>query len=60
MGTVTDLAGGFSLEVANRDAVLIISYVGFVSVELTVGAQTFIEVNLVPDLDQLEEIVVVG
>ncbi|MCG8321958.1 MAG: TonB-dependent receptor [Cytophagales bacterium] len=60
VGTVTDLAGGFSLEVANRDAVLIISYVGFVSAELTVGAQTFIEVNLVPDLDQLEEIVVVG
>ncbi len=59
-GTVTDLEGNFALQVPDGNAILIVSYVGFMTEEITVGGQTFFEINLVPDLDRLEEIVVVG
>lgn len=59
-GTITDLNGDYTLTVPGSDAVLAISYIGFVSQEITVGSQTDIRVSLVADIAQLEEVVVVG
>ncbi|MCE7054829.1 TonB-dependent receptor [Algoriphagus sp. AGSA1] len=58
-GTVTDLDGKFSIEVG-EDAILQISYVGYVLQEISVNGQTVINVQLQPDATQLDELVVVG
>lgn len=59
-GTITDLDGKFSIQVPGNDAVLIISYFGYLSQEITVGNQSSIAVTLEEDVKQLNEIVVVG
>lgn len=58
-GTVTDLDGKFSIEVG-EDAVLQISYVGYILQEISVNGQSVIDVQLVPDATQLDELVVIG
>ncbi|MCG8307135.1 MAG: SusC/RagA family TonB-linked outer membrane protein [Cytophagales bacterium] len=59
-GTVTDIEGNYSLEVPDQNAVLVFSSVGFIQEEIVVGTRTVIDMTLVPDLTQLEEIIVVG
>lgn len=60
IGTTTDTDGRFSLNVPNEDAVIVISFIGFVSQEVVVGKQTDINISLKADVQQLGEIVVVG
>ena len=57
--TVTDIAGRFTLN-ANEKAVLIFSYLGFVSKEVLVGNQKVINVSLDANTENLQEVVVVG
>jgi len=59
IGTVTDLDGKFSIEVADN-AIILISYVGYISKELPANGQSIFEIQLKPDATQLEELVVVG
>lgn len=59
-GTVTDLSGKYSLSVPSGDAVLVFSFIGYETQEVTVGNQTNISVGLMPDLTTLSEVVVVG
>lgn len=59
-GTTTDIEGNFKLEVPNESAVIVLSFVGFVTKEITVGNQTNIIVSLVPENTALKELVVVG
>ena len=59
-GTVTDVDGNYSLSVPGEDAVLVFSSVGFEAQEVTVGARSRIDISLDPDLQSLEEVVVVG
>nr|WP_262919020.1 TonB-dependent receptor [Tunicatimonas sp. TK19036]WKN40357.1 TonB-dependent receptor [Tunicatimonas sp. TK19036] len=58
-GTVTDIEGNYSLSVGD-DAVLIISYVGYEMQEIAVEGRSTIDVTLQEDLEQLEEVIVVG
>lgn len=58
-GTVTDLDGQFSLDVP-EDAILQVSYVGYLQKEVAVKGQSTLAIQLEPDLTQLEELVVVG
>ncbi|MDD3968543.1 MAG: TonB-dependent receptor [Proteiniphilum sp.] len=58
-GTVTDLDGSFSLNVSN-DAVIQISYIGFLAQEIPVAGKTKLEIVLVEDTKTLEDLVVVG
>lgn len=60
IGTTTDLNGNYTISVPDENAVLIFSYVGFVSEEITVGNQSSINISLLPDLRTLQEVVVVG
>ena len=41
-GTVTDLDGNYSIKVSDENAVLVFSFVGFETLEITVGSQTTI------------------
>ncbi|GAB4034392.1 SusC/RagA family TonB-linked outer membrane protein [Spirosoma gilvum] len=59
-GTVTDTKGLFQLAVPTKGAVVVVSFVGYLSQELTVGSRTTIDVQLAPDTKALEEVVVVG
>ncbi|WP_298646518.1 TonB-dependent receptor [uncultured Proteiniphilum sp.] len=58
-GTVTDADGQFTLEVP-ADATLVISYVGYLTQTIRVGDQSFLEITLVEDLQNLEEVIVIG
>lgn len=60
IGTSTDADGKFSLAVPDASAVLVVSFIGYLSQEIEVGARTEISVVLVSDIRQLSEIVVVG
>ena len=59
-GTVTDVNGGYSLQVANENATLVFSYIGFATQEKVVGRQRSINVVMREDVRQIEEVVVVG
>jgi TonB-dependent SusC/RagA subfamily outer membrane receptor len=59
-GTATDANGAFSLQVQDYNAVLVFSYIGFVSQERVVGNQRVINVTLSDNARQLEEVVVIG
>lgn len=59
-GTMTDIDGRFTMNVASANSVLVFSFVGYTSQEITVGAQTTINVSLVESAIGLDEIVVVG
>ena len=56
-GAITDVNGEFNIEAA-RDAVLIVSYVGYRSQEITVGNQTYLSITLSEDSEMIEEVVV--
>lgn len=58
-GTTTDLDGSFQLEV-DPSSVLLVSFVGYETLEIVVGDRTVIDVQLKPDLVNLQEVVVVG
>jgi len=59
-GTTTNATGDFTLTVPNNKAVLVISYVGFQTKEITVGSQSQINVSMSTDAGQLSDVVVVG
>ncbi|MEQ9287576.1 MAG: TonB-dependent receptor [Cyclobacteriaceae bacterium] len=58
-GSVTDLEGNFSIN-APANATLVFSFIGYQSQEVEVNSRSEIRVSLVPDLQQLSEIVVIG
>ena len=59
-GTNTDFDGKYSLSVSGTNAVLVFSYLGYVTKEIAVGAQSVINVNLESDVAALNEVVVIG
>ena len=60
VGTTTDIDGKFQLTVPDENAVLTFSFIGYVTQEIEVGAQSVMVVAMVPDTQQLGEVVVVG
>ena len=58
-GTITNVNGDYSL-VVPKNSILVFSYVGYDNLEVEVGDQTIINITMIPDLEQLEELVVVG
>ena len=54
--TVTDFDGNYSLKVTNHNAVLVISYIGYINQEVKAGS----DVTLLEDNAQLNEVVVIG
>jgi TonB-linked SusC/RagA family outer membrane protein len=60
IGTTTDAEGVYTVAVPDQNAVLVFSFIGFVTKEVPVGAQTVIDVTLESDVTQLGEVVIVG
>ncbi|MFC0780672.1 SusC/RagA family TonB-linked outer membrane protein [Flavobacterium sp. HJSW_4] len=59
-GTSTDFEGSFKINVSNSKAILVISYLGFQSQEVSVAGKTKINVSLAEQSNSLNEVVVVG
>ncbi|MCP2028665.1 TonB-linked SusC/RagA family outer membrane protein [Flavobacterium sp. HSC-32F16] len=59
-GTSTDFEGSFKINVTSNKAVLIISYLGFQTQEVSVAGKTKINVSLAEQSNSLNEVVVVG
>ena len=59
-GTQTDFDGKFSLSVSNSNAILVISYLGFKTKEVSINNQATLAVVLEEDTASLDEIVVIG
>lgn len=58
-GTVTDIDGRFSLNVDN-EAVLQISYIGYISEEVLVGEKEEINLVMIENVRQIDEVVIVS
>ncbi|MFC5285104.1 SusC/RagA family TonB-linked outer membrane protein [Pedobacter alpinus] len=59
-GTQSDVNGNYTIISPSKVAVLVFSFVGYSTLERTVGEQSTINVNLVSDAKALEQVVVVG
>jgi len=57
---VTNSEGSFSISVPSDQSVLVISYVGYGTQEITVGAQTTLSVSMSNSQKKLDEVVVIG
>jgi TonB-linked SusC/RagA family outer membrane protein len=60
VGVATDIDGLYSLEMEERKAVLIFSFVGMISKEIAYTGQDVLNVTLASDSEQMEEVVITG
>ncbi|MFA7492614.1 MAG: TonB-dependent receptor [Proteiniphilum sp.] len=58
-GTITDINGNYSLRV-EEEAVLYISYIGYLDQEINTAGRTTVDVIMREDTQSLEELVVIG
>lgn len=61
-GVSTDLDGNYSLEVDDGDVVLAFTFVGYITQEVPLhgSGRTALDIRLVPDSQQMDEVLVVG
>ncbi|GGA66519.1 SusC/RagA family TonB-linked outer membrane protein [Flavobacterium palustre] len=60
IGTITDFDGKFTLKIDANSKVLVVSSIGYQTIELQIGNRTDFKVQLKPSSEGLEEVVVVG
>jgi TonB-linked SusC/RagA family outer membrane protein len=60
LGAVSDISGKFSINIPSRDAVLIFSFVGYITQDIPVANQNVINIALNSQTRGLEEVVVIG
>ena len=59
-GTITDVNGKYKINVSNANAVLVFSFVGFNKKEIAVAGKETINVQLLPGISDLDEVIVTG
>lgn len=59
-GALTDFDGNFSIEVENGEAILVVSYLGFTTKDVSVNNQATITIILQEDSAKLDEVVIIG
>jgi TonB-linked SusC/RagA family outer membrane protein len=57
-GTTTDSNGKYTITAENENAILVFSFIGYVSQEIPIGSLTTIDIVLAEDITQLSEVVV--
>jgi TonB-linked SusC/RagA family outer membrane protein len=60
IGVLTDGNGKYSIDIKNTSAVLVFSFVGYNIQKVPLNGRTTIDLQMLPNLKQLEEVVVVG
>lgn len=58
IGTATDIDGAFTLSVPDNARTLVVSFIGYKTVELPIGTQTTFNVTMAPDVLALGDVVV--
>ncbi len=59
-GTISDVDGSYIIDLTDKKSVLVISYTGYKNAEILVQGRTSIDVMLTPDVEVLNELIVVG
>ena len=59
-GAISDVNGKYSLDVANKNAVLVFTFMGYTSQRIPVQGRTAVDIQMTPDIMNLDEVVVVG
>ncbi|MEQ8216774.1 MAG: TonB-dependent receptor [Arenibacter sp.] len=59
-GVAADFDGNYSITVTGENSVLVFSYIGYSSKEVTVGGSSKIDLQMELDASQLDEVIVVG
>jgi len=59
-GIITDIDGNFTLSGVADNAIIRVSYIGYMTQEVSVDGRTSIQIRLVEDTQALEEVVVIG
>ncbi len=59
-GIQTDFDGNFTISVSTSNPILVVSYIGFKTKEVTISSQISLTIILEEDVSALEEVVVVG
>ncbi|WPP50836.1 SusC/RagA family TonB-linked outer membrane protein [Catalinimonas niigatensis] len=57
-GTVTDMDGNYRITVPASESILVFSSIGYTAEEITVGNQSILNIELLPDIQSLSEVVV--
>lgn len=60
IGTITDIAGNYSLNVPDLNSVLVFSFIGYATQEIPLEGRTSLNVVLTSEKIGLEEVVVIG
>jgi TonB-linked SusC/RagA family outer membrane protein len=60
IGTISGVDGSYTLNVPDKNATLIFSFIGYVSQEVAVEGRQVVDVKLVAEMTGLDEVVVVG
>lgn len=60
IGTASDVNGKYSLNVTQKNASLVFSFVGYITEKIRIDNQTVINVKLKPEITSVEGVVVVG
>ena len=59
-GVISDIDGHYSLQVSSNQSIIRFSYVGYLTQEITIGAQRTLNVIMREDSQNLEEVLVIG
>ncbi|MFR9534281.1 MAG: TonB-dependent receptor [Rikenellaceae bacterium] len=60
IGTITNLDGSFELSGVKSDDILEISYIGYITQEVTVGSRTSFSIQLAESSIEMDDVVVIG
>tara|TARA_R110002050_G_scaffold300018_1_gene467365 strand:+ start:47313 stop:50540 length:3228 start_codon:yes stop_codon:yes gene_type:complete len=59
-GVMTDFDGEFKLNINESAKILVVSFIGFETQEITIGSKSVFSIILNPDTENLKEVVIVG
>jgi len=59
LGAITDAGGKFSLDVPDPNATLTVSFIGYVTQQVSLAGKTTLDFSLVPTVESLNEVVVI-
>ncbi len=59
-GTVTNFDGEYSISLTSPDAILVFSFIGFLTKEIEVKNQTTVNLSLIEDIKSLDEVVMIA
>jgi TonB-dependent SusC/RagA subfamily outer membrane receptor len=59
-GTISDYNGSYTVNMPEAGAVLVMSAIGYSTKEITIGARAIIDVTMTVNVEELEEVIVIG